>query len=113
MMFFSDESDFCSTIRIMQKNMRQYEENIMKPEGKANTNQSLKKKSFEITRYACKISFQNLNVYLLSVIYFLYLTQVNRLITYKIELHEFLFNHQKNATSTMYVINTNNSQIIS
>ncbi len=78
-MFFSDESDFCSTIGIMQKNMRKYEENIMKPKGKANTNQSLKKKSFEITRYACKISFPNLSLYLLSVIYFLYRTQVNNL----------------------------------
>jgi len=76
MMFFSDKSDFCSTIGIMQKNMRKYEGNIMKPEGKANTNQSLKKKFFEITRYACKISFTNLNLYLLSVIYFLHRAQV-------------------------------------
>ena len=50
--------------------------NLMKPKGRANRAQTLKKKSLEITSYNFKISSSNLISYLLSVIYFLSRTQV-------------------------------------
>ena len=79
MRFFTDDSYFCRTIGIIQINVRKYMENLLEPEGKANRGQSLKKKSLEITRYYSKIFSSNLTLSLLSVIYFLYRTQVNNL----------------------------------
>ena len=56
--------------------MRKYKKIFKKPTGKAKKKQSFQEKFFEITRYSYIIFLENLTPSLLSVIHFLYRTQV-------------------------------------